>query len=452
MEEINGEFLMKGCSPDDPDRLDTAGQLVSLLSRIGFLPLFSNTIPAFSVEEHTVAEAWWTGEDTDPWEWRHILASHPDIAYGKFFGKKAGFIHKDWFPVFANYRRNGYDFDALYDDGLAPYKWKNAMDQFELDEYMTGKLIPAFDIQHEGTKTDLQMRTYLIISEFFQKRNKKGVPYGWHYARLGTPETKWGYDFVTSGYSFPPEESWASIVSHVRNLYPAADEKDIWSLLGARKLIPDAPKPEKPVKTAKERKTPLKPSIFPDNLITDIGGIPLPINDDQLAGLRHAITTLKAKEQRVIVLRYENGGTYAAVGKELSLSHTRVQQLCERALRKLRHPARFSFIRDGLEVTTKTRAERIRAMSEEELNALPVDELKLSTRVTNCLIRSDLDTLGKIRDVLEKSPDKLMLLRNFGPSAAEELADGLKEYGILIEVYTVASSRGETTHIRIIEP
>ena len=48
-----------------------------------------------------------------PWTWRHVLSSHPDIAYSKFFGRKAGFIYKDWFPVFANYRRNGYDSDAL---------------------------------------------------------------------------------------------------------------------------------------------------------------------------------------------------------------------------------------------------------------------------------------------------------------------------------------------------
>ena len=44
MEEINGEFIMKGCAEDDPSRLDTPEELVSLLSRIGFLPLFSNTI------------------------------------------------------------------------------------------------------------------------------------------------------------------------------------------------------------------------------------------------------------------------------------------------------------------------------------------------------------------------------------------------------------------------
>ena len=45
-------------------------------------------------------------------------------AYGKFFENKAVFISKEWFPDFANYRRNGYDFDARFDDGLAAYKDK----------------------------------------------------------------------------------------------------------------------------------------------------------------------------------------------------------------------------------------------------------------------------------------------------------------------------------------
>ena len=44
MEEINGEFVMKGCSEDDPSRINTSEQLVGLLSSIGFLPLFSNGI------------------------------------------------------------------------------------------------------------------------------------------------------------------------------------------------------------------------------------------------------------------------------------------------------------------------------------------------------------------------------------------------------------------------
>ena len=243
--------------------------------------------------------------ESDPWAWRHMLADHPEIAYGKFFNRKAGFLHKDWFPVFASYRRNGYDFDALCDDELAPYKWKNAMEQFFLDDQLVGKVLPASDIKEESIKTDLQMRTYLITMGFTQKRNKKGQPYGWHLATLGTPETKWGYDFVTSAYSMSPQNCWETIRGHMLKLYPAASDDALWSLLGMRILAANTPADVKPAKVGKKNpgrkphpKTTPPDKSFPGNLITKIdGNIPLPISEDQFAGLRYAISTLEPREQ-----------------------------------------------------------------------------------------------------------------------------------------------------------
>ena len=86
METINGEWIMLECSEDDPDLLRTPNDLIYLVHRLGFLPLFSNSVPGFSVEEHTLAENWWTGDAaSDPWEWRHILAGSDELVYGKFF-------------------------------------------------------------------------------------------------------------------------------------------------------------------------------------------------------------------------------------------------------------------------------------------------------------------------------------------------------------------------------
>ena len=46
--------------------------------------------------------------------------------YGKIFNKKAGFVSREWIPEFVNFRRDGYDFDARWDDGLASYKDKES--------------------------------------------------------------------------------------------------------------------------------------------------------------------------------------------------------------------------------------------------------------------------------------------------------------------------------------
>ncbi len=60
--------------------------------------------------------------------WRAVIARRHDIVYGKFFDKKAGFISKKWLPVFANYRRDGYDYvTSCYKDNPQD-SWKQIVD------------------------------------------------------------------------------------------------------------------------------------------------------------------------------------------------------------------------------------------------------------------------------------------------------------------------------------
>ena len=58
----------------------------------------------------------------------------------------------------------------------------------------------------------------------------------------------------------------------------------------------------------------------------------------------------------------------------------------------------------------------------------PIEELNLSVRAYNCLKRSGLMTVGQ---VLEKSEDELLALRNFGRKSYDELKDKLIEMGFL---------------------
>ena len=240
MEVISGEFIMTGCDPMDPGALHSPADAKALIHTIGFLPLFSNDIRGFSIEEHVPAGNWWTGDpQTDPWEWRVILAADDTIAYGKFFNKTAGFISKDFFPVLANYRRNGYDFDALFEDELAPYRSKKIMDVFETDDEGTGKELLSSEIRElagkdEAALTDLQMQTYLIVSAFRQRKNKKGQLFGWHLSVFETPETKWGRDVVSACYNEEPSESWEKIVSRMKTHFPKAGKDQVQKLLGIR--------------------------------------------------------------------------------------------------------------------------------------------------------------------------------------------------------------------------
>lgn len=58
----------------------------------------------------------------------------------------------------------------------------------------------------------------------------------------------------------------------------------------------------------------------------------------------------------------------------------------------------------------------------------PIEELNLSVRAYNCLKRSGLMTVGQ---VLEKSEDELLALRNFGRKSYDELKDKLIEMNFL---------------------
>ena len=451
METVNGEFIMKGCDGEDPDCLHYFDDLVYLVKRSGFIPLFSNEIPGFSVEEHTTASSWWTEEVTDPWYWRQLASDHPDIAYGKFFNRNAGFISKDWFPVFANYRRNGYDYDALYDDGLASHKSKKIMDAFDLDEESVSKSLISSELRElagkdETTLTQLQMQTYLIISDFRQRKNKNGQEYGWHLSVYETPETKWGRDFVASGYSADPMESWKTITAHMKKLYPEATESQAWRLLGIRwPGETAAPKKEPKKKVVKERMLKPQELPWPENLITEVGlNLVFPdskeyhdLTDDQMVGLLHVFGQLKENEQTALRLRYEEHKTLQETADAFGLSRERVRQIAAKGLRKLRHPTWLLYYRDGFQATLKRwedQASAIRNEQDEEkrmhlLYEVRTEDCFFSTRVNNCLIRAGYPRLGDAAYAIKKDPKAFRNIRNLGKYSFLEVLDKLDSYG-----------------------
>ena len=244
MEVIDGIWYMQGVDWKDPSCVHSADELLDVIERVGFLPLFSNEVDGFSVENMTDADCWWNGDvKTDPWEWRAVLARTGKVAYGKFFRNKAGFVSKKWFPEFANYRRDGYDFDARYEDGKAGYKEKLIMDVLwpegcEIWESSSKSEIFSNNLKEkagfgkggekgfEGTLAKLQMGSYLTVKDFRPRLNKKGEEYGWAVAVYTLPEYLWGYEFVTGRYKESPDASRKKIVNQIKKHFKS-DEKSI---------------------------------------------------------------------------------------------------------------------------------------------------------------------------------------------------------------------------------
>ena len=239
MANENGEWIMRGLDWDDPLRIRSWRELINWINEVGFLPLFKNEVDGFSAEEHVADAFWWTGDpEQDPWFWREIIARSGEVAYGNFFGNRTGFISLEWFSVFANYRRDGYDFDARWDDELANIRHKKIMDCFPGDEeYMGLELKRKCGFGKNGYKNfdgmiaELQMQTYLVVRDFRRKKNKKGGEYGMPVCIYCRPETLWGYEMVTSAYREDPAESKEKIFRRVRELFPGASEKQMNKVL-----------------------------------------------------------------------------------------------------------------------------------------------------------------------------------------------------------------------------
>lgn len=238
MEDREEKWTMHGLSETDPKCVKSPEQLLELINRVGFLPLFRNEIHGFSVEETVSPLYWWTDDPgRDPWYWRILLSGSGEVAYGKFFDGKAGYVSKALFPVFACARREGYDFDSLRDEGRVNSRECKIMALFE-----NGEELYSCDVKNragfgkggeknfEGTVTSLMDRCYLIDRDFRPRLNKQGQPYGWHIAVYSTPEHLWGEDYVRSAYG-KEEECRSILLKNIASRFPDAPENAVRKLV-----------------------------------------------------------------------------------------------------------------------------------------------------------------------------------------------------------------------------
>ena len=219
----------------------SAGDIADLVCEVGFLPFFKNPIAGFSIEDCTPPELWFTGAD-GPWEWKAPVMTISGAAYGKFFRGKTGYVSAEWFADFANYRRNGYDFDARCDDGFASYGEKQFMAVLEKHAPVLSTALKRATgyAGRDGMKgydamlTGLQMQTYVVTCDFTYATDKNGKEYGWGLAHYTTPEKHYGASFTERVYRISPEESYQKMLAHLQKILPDAEEKSLRRLLDAR--------------------------------------------------------------------------------------------------------------------------------------------------------------------------------------------------------------------------
>ena len=218
----------------------TKQDMIRAVEAFGFLPFFSGSIPGFSVEEHVIQDVWYSAltDEWKVWEWKGPVIRESGCAYGKFFENKAVFISSEWFPDFANYRRDGYDFDARFDDGLAPFRDKELFELLDAEAPVLSKQLKLDGNYRKGGKkgfdtiiTRLQAQGYVLISDFVYAKDKVGRPYGWGIAEYSTPERFFGSAFCDRVYQRTPEESYQRLFNHLRDLFPDVKEEILRKVL-----------------------------------------------------------------------------------------------------------------------------------------------------------------------------------------------------------------------------
>lgn len=218
-------------------KIYNAPQMMELIQQIGFLPLLDSGIDGFSAEDIVDEDCRYInfpegGWDWPLWKWKGQIVTDSPCVYGKFFNKKAGFISREWWPDFCNYRRSKNprpDYESIESAILDVLKNSGSMITREL-RAACGFTGPKMRSRFDSYITRLQMATYIVTEDFVYPLDKHNREYGWGWALLNTPEDLFGKSACECDCS--PEESYERIKEHLHQLLPDANEKQIEKLMG----------------------------------------------------------------------------------------------------------------------------------------------------------------------------------------------------------------------------
>lgn len=166
------------------------GEFVDRVHTAGFLPgALDCEGAAFSVGDLCgEGVVWHTGDDDhDPWQYRiRVLSETEDIAYGKFFSKKSGYITRDWMPRFIAARRRAYSFDEMWQAGRMSRCAKKVYDLLRETPVLAthdirslGNFAGEKKSALESALAELQMSMFITVCGEAQKISAEGEPYGW---------------------------------------------------------------------------------------------------------------------------------------------------------------------------------------------------------------------------------------------------------------------------------
>ena len=211
-------------------------ELMEVIGQIGFLPLLDSGIRGFSAEEMVDDDCRYVvyadgGWDWPLWKWKGPVVTEGNCVYGKFFAGKAGFISREWWPDFCNYRRRSRPAPAegsIEEAILLTLQEHGSLITREL-RAACGFTGPKMRSRFDGYVTRLQMACRIVTEDFVYPLDRHHREYGWGWSLLTTPEQLLGREACRCERT--PEESYRRLYAHFKTILPAASEKQILRLL-----------------------------------------------------------------------------------------------------------------------------------------------------------------------------------------------------------------------------
>ena len=209
---------------------------MELINRIGFLPLLDSGIRGFSAEDMVDEDCRYVllpdgGWDWPLWKWKGSIITEGGFVYGKFFANKAGFMSREWWPDFCNYRRSVHPSPSegsIEETILLTLQEHGSLITREL-RAACGFTGPKMRSRFDSFITRLQMACRIVTEDFVYPVDKHGREYGWGWSLLTTPEQLYGRDACRCPRS--PKESIDRIMQQMKTICPQATDEQVMKMI-----------------------------------------------------------------------------------------------------------------------------------------------------------------------------------------------------------------------------
>jgi len=216
--------------------IHSCAELIDLIHEVGLLPLLDSGIVGYSAEDVVDEDCRYVvfqdgGWDWPLWKWKGNIVTDGNCVYGKFFAGKAGFISREWWSDFCNYRRSVHPVPvrgSIEETILMILQEHGSLITREL-RAACGFTGPKMRSRFDSYITRLQMSCRIITEDFVYPHDRHNHEYGWGWSLLTTPERLLGRENCCCPRT--PEESFSRLYNHLRTLLPEASDKHILKLL-----------------------------------------------------------------------------------------------------------------------------------------------------------------------------------------------------------------------------